>query len=323
MIYGSAKLVGKFVLGPMAAYTDIAFRLLCRKRGAAMCFTEFANANAIVRRIPATMKLMRTCLEEMPVGIQIFGPDEKVIAGAAAVINQLACEKHLFASCIDLNFGCPSGSVIRAGAGSALLRKPEKIAAIVEAAVAASAMPITAKIRAGWGKDNAVAIAKIVEKAGAAGITVQWRTATEGRKRTSGWEVLGEVKQAIGIPVIGNGGASSPERAVAFLNETKCDGVMISSAALGNPGIFARANALLEGEEIAPAEWEERLADFHEYASLAEKHGVLGPKPLRAHAIEFLSGFQGVKEARGRLNRAKTAEEIMGVMGSFTPSPHS
>jgi tRNA-dihydrouridine synthase B len=323
MKYGNYELTGKFLLGPMAAYSDIAFRLLCRKGGAAMCFTEFANATAVVRQIPATMKLMKTCREEMPVGIQIFGADEKIIANAAAVINRLADEKSLFASCIDLNFGCPSGSVIRAGAGSALLRKPEKIAAIVEAAVAASGIPITAKIRAGWGRNSAVEIAKIVEKAGAAGITIHWRTATEGRKRSSGWSVVGEVKQAIGIPVIGNGGASTPERAVQFLRETGCDAVMISSAALGNPGIFARANDLLEGKVIAPAEWDEKLADFHEYASLAEKYGILDPKPLRAHAIEFLTGFNGVKEARGRLNKAKTAEEIMRIIDGFTPSPHS
>jgi len=319
MKYGNSELRGKFVLGPMAAYTDAAFRLLCRRKGAAMCFTEFANATAVVRGNCESWKLMQTCEEEMPVGIQIFGSDEKIMAGACAKIAEKVRSGWLFASCIDLNFGCPAGSVIRAGAGSALLKKPEKVAAIVSACAKASGIPITAKIRAGWGADNAVGLAKLIEKSGAAGITVHWRTATEGRKRASGWEPVAEVKQAVEIPVIGNGGASTPELAVKFLEETGCDAVMISSGALGNPGIFSRANSLLEGKEIPKASWEEKLADFLEYARLAEKQDALSPKKMRAHAIEFVTGFEGVKIARKKLNAAKSAEAIEEIMCAFVP----
>jgi len=323
MRYGNAALEGKFVLGPMAAYTDIAYRLLCRKHGAAMCFTEFANANAIVRNGEESWLLMKTCKEEMPVGIQIFGSDELVIAEAAKMISGRVASGSLFASCIDLNFGCPAGSVIRAGAGSALLRKPEKMVAIVSACCKASGLPITAKIRAGWSNGKGVEIAKLLEKAGAAGITVHWRTATEGRKRSSSWEVVGEVKRAVGIPVIGNGGANTPERAVKFLRETGCDAVMISSAALGNPQIFERSNALLDGKGMPPENWEEKLASFKTYVSLAEKYGVLTPKRLRAHAIEFLTGQQGVKIARKKLNGAKSVEEIEEIMEKFAPHSNS
>jgi len=319
MKYGNSALKGSFVLGPMAAYTDIAYRLLCREKGAAMCFTEFSNANAIVRGVAESMRLMRTCREEMPVGIQIFGSDEKTMADACRAISEKVSSGSLFASCIDINFGCPAGSVIRAGAGSALLRKPEKMAAIVAACASASELPITCKIRAGWSSDNAVAMATLLEKAGAAGLTVHWRTATEGRKRSTGWEVVGVVKQAVGIPVIGNGGASSPQKAVQFLQETNCDAVMISSAALGNPQIFEGANALLSGKEAGPVSWEEKLTSFNEYCKLAEQTGVLQPKPLRAHAIEFLTGQPGVKIARKALNSAKTVEEIMRVMKEFVP----
>lgn len=320
MGYENALLSGKFLLGPMAAYTDIAFRLLCRKRGAAMCFTEFSNANAIIRGVPESFRLMRTCKEEMPVGIQIFGSSVETMAAAVRIINERVASGEIFASCIDINFGCPSGSVIRAGAGSALLRKPEKIAAIVSACVSASKLPITAKIRAGWSSDNALQIAALVEKSGAAGLTIHWRTATEGRKRSSGWGVVGEVKKAASIPIIGNGGANTPERAVQFLRETGCDAVMISSAALGNPRIFERSNGLLNGKELPPPTWEEKLSDFQEYSKLAEKYGVLLPKSLRAHAIEFLTGFEGVKIARKKLNAAKTAGEITAIMEEFTPS---
>lgn len=319
MKYGGFELAGKFVLGPMAAYTDMAFRLLCRKRGAAMCFTEFSNANAIVRGGAESWKLMQTSPDEMPVGIQIFGESAAVMAHAASAISEKVSSGELAASCIDINFGCPAGTVIRAGAGSALLKNPQKIGEIVAACVKASSVPITAKIRSGWNSDSAVALAKVIEDAGASGITVHWRTATEGRKRASGWESVGGVKRAVGIPVIGNGGASSPQKAVALLRETGCDAVMVSSGALGNPGIFARANALLEGKEAAPASWEEKKEDFLEYCVLAEKSGIASPKSLRAHAIEFVSGFEGVKLVRKSLNAAKSAEEIIRTMGDFAP----
>src|SRR3989338_61405 len=172
MKYGNATLSGRFVLGPMAAYTDIAFRLLCRKHGAAMCFTEFSNADSLVRNVARSWELARTCAKEMPVGIQIFGSSADAISRAAGMISQKAASGELFASCIDLNFGCPSGSVIRAGAGSALLRKPEKMGEIARACVKASEIPVTAKIRAAWSSDNAVGIAELVEKSGASGITV-------------------------------------------------------------------------------------------------------------------------------------------------------
>ena len=319
MKYGNATLQGRFVLGPMAAYTDIAFRLLCRKHGAAMCFTEFANANAIVREGEESWRLMRTCREEMPAGIQIFGSDEKTMADACRKINGKVASGGLFASCIDINFGCPAGSVIRSGAGSALLRKPEKMASMMQACASASEIPVTAKIRSGWSSDSAVSLAKMLEKAGAAGITVHWRTATEGRKRDASWQSVAEVKLAVGIPVIGNGGASTPQKAAQFLRETACDAVMISSGALGNPGIFGRSNALLEGKEPGETSWEEKLADFREYASLAGKFGILSPKPLRAHAMEFLSVQPGVKIARKKLNAAKTTEEITRMMEEFSP----
>ena len=133
MKYGNANLHGKFVLGPMAAYTDIAFRLLCRRAGAAMCFTEFANAEAVNRKGAHTDALLQTCREEMPVGIQIFGATPEAMGKAAKEISARVDGGKLFASCIDINFGCPAGSVVRAGAGSALLKSPEKMRAIAEA----------------------------------------------------------------------------------------------------------------------------------------------------------------------------------------------
>ncbi len=319
MKYGNADLSGKFLLGPMAAYTDLAFRLLCRKHGASMCFTEFSNANALVRGITESWRLCRTAKEEMPVGIQIFGPSAEIIAKAASMISQKVDTGELFASCIDLNFGCPSGTVIRADSGAALLKKPQKIGEIVEACCKASSVPITAKIRAGWSSDNSVQIAKVVEGAGASGITVHWRTATEGRKRSTGWEAVGEVKRRVAVPVIGNGGATTPELAVRLLQETLCDGVMVSSGALGNPHIFSQANELLANGSYRKETWEEKLSSFLEYASFAEKFGVLSKKSLCAHAIQFLSGHGGVKLARGKLNAAQSVEEILCIMREFEP----
>jgi len=320
MKYGNSELRGKFVLGPMAAYTDIAYRLLCRRAGAAMCFTEFANAEAITRGGKNTDALLQTCKEEMPVGIQIFGGRPESMAEAARAISSRLDTGELFASCIDINFGCPAGSVIRAGAGSALLKSPERMRAIAEACVKHSSVPVTAKIRAGWKSDSAMELARMLEAAGVAGITVHWRTATEGRKRQSGWEVVGEVKRALSIPVIGNGGASTPEKAVRFLNETGCDAVMISSAALGNPHIFQQANDLLAHGKYKETLWGEKRASFLEYSSLAQKYNVATPKRMRAQAIEWVTGFNGVKEARKMLNSAKTIEEIERIVSGFEPA---
>jgi tRNA-dihydrouridine synthase B len=179
---------------------------------------------------------------------------------------------------------------------------------------------VTAKIRSGWNSDNAVEIARLIESAGASGITVHWRNAREGRERKDEWSSVGEVKQALGIPVVGNGGASSPELAVRFLRETGCDAVMISSGALGNPRIFARANALLDGKEAEADCWEARLADFREYFGLAEKYGLISPKRLRVQAQEYLTGQPGVKIARKKINEAKAVENIAEIMKNFKPS---
>lgn len=322
MKYGSSELCGKFVLAPMAGYTDIAFRLLCREYGAAMCFTEFANAEAIIRGGKNTDALLATCKKEMPVGIQVFGGNQESMGKASGIVSSRVETGELSASCIDINFGCPANSVVRAGAGSALLRKPEKMRAIAAACVKASSLPVTAKIRVGWGKDDGVAFAKMLEQEGIAGITVHWRTATEGRKRADAWGVVKEIKQALSIPVIGNGGASTPERAVRFLSETCCDAVMIATGALGNPLIFREANGLFDKGQCRQSSWEERREAFAKYLKLAKRHGVASPKRLRAHAIEWVSGFPGVKEARKKLNAAKTEGEIEGVIMGFSTPAH-
>jgi nifR3 family TIM-barrel protein len=285
-----------------------------------MCFTEFANAEAITRGGKNTEALMQTCNEEMPVGIQIFGATPEAMGKAAAAISARVGAGEWHASCIDINFGCPAGSVIRAGAGSALLKSPEKMRTIAEACVKNSCVPVTAKIRAGWKSDSALELARMLENAGVAGITVHWRTATEGRKRQGGWEMLRDVKSALSIPVIGNGGASTPEKAVRFLNETGCDAVMISSAALGNPHIFSQANDLLENGKYRETLWGEKRASFRQYAELAKKYDVATPKRLRAQAIEWVTGFNGVKEARKKLNSAKTIEAVEEIVSGFEPS---
>jgi tRNA-dihydrouridine synthase len=182
-----------------------------------------------------------------------------------------------------------------------------------------SGVPVTAKIRAGWRRNEAVQLARTLEGEGIAGMAVHWRTATEGRMRQEGWKALFEVARAVGVPVIGNGGANTPERAVKFLQESGCAAVMIASGALGNPHIFNQANELLERGEYEKCSWEEKRQSFADYAALAEKCSVATPKRLRAQAIEWVAGFRGVKEIRKRLNAAKTAGEVMAVMDSFAP----
>ncbi|MCX8197331.1 MAG: tRNA-dihydrouridine synthase family protein [Candidatus Micrarchaeota archaeon] len=317
MKFGNASFSGKFVLGPMAGYTDMAFRLLCRRAGAAMAFTEFANAIAICRKSKAALKLIQTCKEEMPAGIQIFGPDEYWLAQACREISQLASSGYLHAACIDLNFGCPAPSVVKAKSGAYLLQFPKKIGQIVQACVKASQLPITCKIRAGWSYNNVVEIAKIIQQSGAQGITVHWRLAKENRRLTESWKRLEPLKGELAIPVIGNGGAYSPQDAVRLLEETGCDAYMISSAALGNPAIFAQANALLERKPMPACSHKDKLGYFFDYVKCAQQLGILSPKRMKAHALCFLKGIPDSKKAKILLSCAKTEEEILEIMQSF------
>jgi tRNA-dihydrouridine synthase len=258
------------------------------------------------------MKLIRTVKEEMPVGIQIFGQNEEVLSKSVLKLNQLIKDKKLYAFCIDLNFGCPAYSVVRAGAGASLLKDKEKIKRIVKSCVDVSDIPVSAKIRLGWNKNEAFELAKIIEKAGASFITIHCRTAVQ-KKENPDWQTIKKIKEEVSIPIVGNGGAISPQAAVLFLQTSDADAIMISSGALGNPKIFSDSCAFLEKGQVPFHSPKEKIEDFLLYIDLANKYSILEINRLKLHAQEFFKGFEGAKQIRQKINLSKDISKIIQI----------
>ena len=247
MRIGNVTLEAPLMLAPMAGVTDAAFRLLCREEGAAFTCTELISSKALCFHDRKTFSLLRRFPEEQPSAVQIFGSDPACMAEAAAIALE-----ETGAQVIDLNMGCPMGKIVNNGDGSALMRSPDLAGRIVEAVNAAVPVPVTAKIRRGWdmGSCNCVEVAQVLESAGAAAIAVHGRTRAQMYAGRADWDIIKEVKQAVTIPVTANGDIFEPEDAEHILRYTGCDLAMIGRGSFGNPWLFQRANALLEGKEI-------------------------------------------------------------------------
>lgn len=235
MKIGSVQLDNPFILAPLAGYTDLPFRLLCRQYGAGCCYSEMISCHGLTYEQEKTYAMLASTPAERPVAIQLFGAEPSVMGRAAAMVS-----KHPI-DIIDINMGCPVKKVIKKGAGSALMKAPGLAREIIRQVVANTDKPVTVKIRSGWSHDriNAPEFASMAEEAGAQAITVHARTWSDGFGGTVDWGVIAAVKQQVGIPVIGNGDLHSYEDGQQMMAATGCDGVMIGRAALGAPWIFA------------------------------------------------------------------------------------
>ena len=238
---GNVLLENSYVLGPMAGVTDLPFRLLCKEQGAGLLCMEMVSAKGIFYNNKNTESLLQIHPEEVPVSLQFFGSDPKIVSEMAKRV-----EERPF-SILDINMGCPVPKVVRNGEGSALMKNPKLVYELVSATVKAIKKPVTVKIRKGFDDEhiNAVEIAKIIEEAGAAAVAVHGRTREQYYSGKADWEIIRQVKEAVSIPVIGNGDVTSGEKAIAMREQTGCDGVMIARGAQGNPWIFSE---LLEYE---------------------------------------------------------------------------
>lgn len=309
---GNIKLKNSLFLAPMVDVTDLPYRLLCRKAGAGMAYTEMIYINAILHENKRTKKLMKTCNEDKPIGLQITGNSEKEFE---ELVKEKLSELKKF-DLIDLNCGCPSMKIAGNKAGSFLLNNPEKIGRIIKILKDAG-LTVTAKIRLGFRKNNVLEVARIVEDAGANAIAVHARLAVDGNDVKADWKWIAKVKEKVKIPVIGNGDVFSGEDAKKMLKI--CDGVMIGRAAIGEPLVFERILNYLETGKEDEFDLKKNLELFKEYIKLENKY--YGEEIDMGHVkyvgSKFLRGFRGAAKMREKFMKLKSFEEIEEFVNSL------
>lgn len=314
MKIGNLTIDGLVVLAPMAGVADRAFREICTSFGAAYVVTEMVSAKALQFHDKKTGELMKLSPAEHPAAIQIFGDEPQVMAQAA--VKALAYAPDV----IDINMGCPAPKIVNNGSGSALMKNPELCGKIVEAVKAAIPIPVTVKIRKGWDATNvnAVEVAKICESAGADAITVHGRTREQMYTPPADWEIIRAVKQAVKIPVIGNGDIGSAQFAAKMLDQTGCDLVMVGRGAMGNPWIFSQINAYLTNScrILPPPTLSERMLIMLKHVKLiceykGEAHGMC---EARKHVGWYLHGLKGAAEFRRRAGYLTSLDELNALI---------
>ena len=310
MQIGSVTLAGRMVLAPMAGVTDRAFRQICCEQGAALTVTEMVSAKALTYGDKKTPGLLALGVDEHPAAAQIFGHEPETMAEGAKIAREISgCD------IIDINMGCPAPKIAGNGDGSALMRDPALAARVIEAVANAVDEPVTVKFRKGWDEKsvNCVEFARMAEQAGAAAIAVHGRTRAQQYSGNADWDAIAAVKRAVSIPVIANGDVAVPEDAVRILRHTGADAVMVGRGALGDPWIFARANALLETGICPPLPpFAERIDTAVRQIELAAayKGERVAMLEARRHVNWYLKGQSGLKAFKMRICALERLEEL-------------
>jgi len=309
------ELENPYILAPMAGVTDLPFRLLCKEQGAGLLCMEMISAKALQYKNKNTKALLEIHPGEYPVSLQLFGSDPYIISEMAKEIEELPFQ------ILDINMGCPVPKVVKNGEGSALMKDPGKVYEIVNQTVKAIRKPVTVKIRKGFddGHINAVEIAKVIEEAGGAAVAVHGRTREQYYSGRADWEIIRRVKEAVSIPVIGNGDVVSGETAQAMMRQTGCDGVMIGRAAQGNPWIF-RELAEYEKTGKRPARpsggmMKEAMLR-HARLQMEFKGDYIGIREMRKHVSWYTKGMEGSAKLRDAVNRVESYEELNELLDS-------
>ena len=315
---GNVTIEHPVILGPMAGVTDLPFRVLCHEQGAGLVCTEMVSAKAILYKNRNTAALMETDPTEHPVSLQLFGSDPDSVAEAAAMIEDRPFE------ILDFNMGCPVPKVVNNREGSALMKDPVRAAAILSAVVKKIRKPVTVKIRKGFNLEsvNAVEVAKRLEDAGVSAIAVNGRTREQYYSGEADWNIIRQVKEAVSIPVIGNGDVDSPRKAVKMMRETGADGVMIARAARGNPWIFNQVIHYAEtGEELPKVTPEEVYSMILRQMDLMiqYKGEYTGIREMRKHISWYTAGFPNSASLRRRINEASTRDDIYRLLKEILP----
>ena len=313
---GNVLLENSYVLGPMAGVTDLPFRLLCKEQGAGLLCMEMVSAKGIFYNNKNTESLLQIHPKEVPVSLRLFGSDPKIVSEMAKRI-----EERPF-SILDINMGCPVPKVVRNGEGSALMKNPKLVYELVSATVKAIKKPVTVKIRKGFDDEhvNAVEIAKIIEEAGAAAVAVHGRTREQYYSGKADWEIIRQVKEAVSIPVIGNGDVTSGEQAIAMRKQTGCDGVMIARGAQGNPWIFSE---LLEYEKTGKLPDRPDVEEIkktmlrHAKLQIEYKGDFTGIREMRKHVAWYTKGLHGAARLRDQINQVESYAELENLLTSL------
>ena len=313
------------VLAPMAGMSDIAFRQLCVDQGCGLVYTELVHSQLLLDGNRRALQHAETTPTERPVGVQLYGQDPEVLAAAARYV-----EEHIPCDLIDLNMGCPVPKVVSKGAGAAIMRQPQLVERLVRAVVDAVDLPVTAKTRSGWtdAEINAVAVGKAVEAGGGAALAVHARTRAQRHEGPVDWDLLAEIKAALSIPVIGNGGINDAAHALRMREQTGVDAVMVGRGAVGNPWLFGQIDDAWHGRPLrVPSAAERRRVIVRHLASAEDGFRRWAKKPrelkeaegramafVRGHLVRYVRGAPGEREFKRGLNGLFTSAEVLAAI---------
>lgn len=314
---GNVTLENNLVLGPMAGVTDLPFRLLCKEQGVGLLCMEMVSAKGIMYNNKNTEILLSIDEREHPVSLQLFGSDADIISEQAKRIEERPFD------ILDINMGCPVPKVVNNGDGSALMKNPVLSGQIIEKTVKAIKKPVTVKIRKGFDEEhtNAVEMAHIAQECGAAAVAVHGRTREQYYSGKADWNIIRQVKEAVTIPVIGNGDVRTPQDAKRIQEETGCDGVMIARGAQGNPWIFSQILHYEKTGEILEKPTPQEVVDMilrHARMQIEFKGEYTGMREIRKHAAWYTAGYKNSAKLRGMINEVENYEDLAKLLKSLT-----
>ena len=316
MRIGNVELDTPVALAPMAGISDLPYRVICRNLGCGLTVSEMVSAKGLLYKNEKTFAMLRIDPAERPTAIQLFGSVPEEMAEAAKIVEAQGADM------IDFNMGCPVPKVVNNGEGSALMKTPGLAGKILEAMVKAVRVPVTVKFRAGWDKDhrNAVEIARIAEVSGVGAVTVHGRTRDQFYMGKADREIIRQVKEAVKIPVFGNGDIFSVKDGLSMRQETRCDGLMLARGAYGNPWLFAQLRAALEGKEVPAVSLDERLQMIMEHARAlaAFKGEKVAVKEMRSHASAYIKGLPRASEYREKIHAAETLQGLENLLEDYS-----